>query len=416
MHDTNSWKPRRGRDGVGLLRRLSILLLFALTSSAFSQVAPQAPLSPRIGVVTMAPGIEYWARFGHNAIVVEDATSGARLSYNYGYFDFDQPGFFSRFLRGKMLYRLVVLPLDDDLQEYAEDGRGAQLQWLNLTPEQARAIADFLEWNAHPENAEYHYDYFTDNCSTRVRDVLDRALNGALEGQLSGRSRGLTYRSESLRLGAGVPWLYFGMHAGLAAYADKPLSIWDEGFVPQRLTDALTSAKASDGTALVSERVELLPERLGLERAATPDMRWPFTLTGLGLALILLFLLRESATVLQRRGGTLVAGGLWLLCGLGGVIFIGLWAFTSHVAAYGNENLLLFNPLSLALLSALPALARNTAVSPLLRRIAMIIVSGAVLALFLRFLPFRVQNNGDFVVLFGPIHAALLWRLARRTP
>ena len=85
------------------------------------------------------------------------------------------------------------------------------------------------------------------------------------------------------------------------------------------------------------------------------------------------------------------------------------------MAGHGNENLLLLNPLCLALLAALPALARGDAVRPWLRRVAMIVLACAALALFLRFLPFRIQNNGDFIVLLGPIHAALAWRFSRRS-
>lgn len=406
------------RGSARLIRLLLAWLLASLATAASAQglatVGNENEAAPRIGVITMTPGQEYWSRFGHNAIVVDDPASSQRLSYNYGYFDFDQPNFFLRFLRGQMLYRLVVMPLDEDLRAYAYEGRGVQLQWLHLTPAQARSVAQYLEWNARPENADYHYDYFTANCSTRVRDVLDRALDGDLARQLSGRSRGLTYRAEALRLGAGVWWLYLGMHVALSDAADRPLSLWDEDFVPQRLAESLERVSANDGTPLVAARVDLLPDRLGLERSAPPQLRWPFTGIGLGLALVLLFLLRDAAGRYQRWAGTLVAGAFWLLCGLGGVILACLWALTGHVAIYANENLLLLNPLCLALLPALPAMARNTPVARTWQVIAMLVLISATLALFLGFLPFRLQHTGDFVVLLGPAHAALAWRLTRR--
>ena len=403
--------------GMRFTRLLLTLLLAILATSAAAQrlVTTDDALAPRIGVITMTPGEEYWARFGHNAIVVDDPVSGRRLSYNYGYFDFDQPDFFLRFLRGQMLYRLAVMPLDEDLRIYANEGRGAQVQWLGLAPEQARAVAQYLEWNARPENADYHYDYFTDNCSTRVRDVLDRALDGGLAQQLSGRSRGLTYRAEVLRLGAGVWWLYLGMHVGLSDFADRPLSLWDEAFVPQRLAEALDRLSASDGTPLVTARAELLADRLGLERLEPLRLRWMFAGIGLGLALVLSFFLREAANRYQRWTGAAVAGGFWLVCGFGGLILASLWAFTGHVAAYANENLLLLNPLCLALLPVLPALVRNTAVAQKWRVIAILLLISAAMALFLRFLPFRLQHTGDFIVLLGPAHAALVNHRAARS-
>lgn len=402
------------RFAAALLMLLGLVLANPAPARAQVTGDDAAPV-PRIGIVTMSPGAEYWARFGHNAIVVDDPARGLTLSYNYGYFDFDQPGFLARFLRGEMQYRLVVMTLQDDLRSYAAEGRGANLQWLALDPGQARAVRDFLAWNALPANAQYRYDYFADNCSTRVRDVIDRALGGHLSRQMSSRSHGLTYRAEALRLGTGVPWLHLGMHAGLGPYADRPLSIWDEAFVPQRLADALDRATTGDGAPLVSERLPLLPDRLGLERPTAPDLRWHFALTGLAAAMALLWLLRERAGRGARLAGTVLAGGIYLLSGFGGLLLLALWAFTAHVAGHGNENLLLLNPLCLALLAALPALARGDAVRPWLRRVAMIVLACAALALFLRFLPFRIQNNGDFIVLLGPIHAALAWRFSRRS-
>ena len=395
-----------------------IVLIGAWLSPAFAQELP-APEpgspAPRIGLLTMSPGEEYWSRFGHNAILVEDPVRGLRLSYNYGYFDFDQPGFFWRFARGQMRYQLVVMPVEDDLRTYATEGRGVQLQWLALAPDQARELARFLDWNARPENAEYTYDYFTSNCSTRVRDALDQALGGALSKQLSGASHGLTYRSEALRLGADVPWLYLGMHAALGPRADRPLSIWDEAFVPQRLAAALERARGSDGQPLVTQTHALMPDRLGLEQSQPPQRRGLFATAGIGFAIVLLMLLRPQAGPVARRTGATLAATFWLVCGLGGLVLAGLWAGTDHVAAWGNENLLLFNPLVLILLLASPALWRGVQTSDLARRIGWILLVCVAIAVFLRFLPFRIQSNGDFIVLLGPIHAVLAWRLARRS-
>lgn len=409
-------RPLRRFHRVAYIGVIGLLLaLIALPAFAQDAHAPSEQPAPRIGLMTMAPGLTYWARFGHNAIVVEDPISHERQSYNYGFFDFDQPGFFLNFLRGQMVYQLVALPLDVDLQEYADEGRGVTLQWLDLRPDQARNLAEFLAWNARPENAEYAYDYFTDNCSTRVRDALDTALDGALSRQLTG-SHGLTYRTEALRLGADVPWLYVGMHAGLGPFADRPLSIRGEAFVPQRLANALSRATNSEGEPLVSESIVLLPDQLGLENHSVPQRRNTFAVIGVGLAFLLMWLLRPAAGSGSRLAGASLSAAIWLICGFGGWLLLGLWGLTEHVAAYANENVLLFNPLALALLAAVPALARGTTASPLLRHMALFLMLCAALALFLRFLPFRLQNNGDFIALLGPIHVALYLRLRLARP
>ena len=183
-----------------------------------------AQAAPRIGVVTMGPGDIFWERFGHDAIVVDDGAPGGPTSYNFGFFDMAEDGFIGRFVRGEMEYMLVALPLEEDLRYYREVGRGARLQWLDLDPAQAQALAAALAENARPENARYRYDYYTDNCATRVRDAIDRALGGQLRRQLEVRSSGDTYRGESVRLASPAPWMRVGFDLGLGPFADRPLT------------------------------------------------------------------------------------------------------------------------------------------------------------------------------------------------
>ncbi|KAG0774979.1 hypothetical protein G6F22_013645 [Rhizopus arrhizus] len=167
-----------------------VLPLAASAQPAATTPAPAAPVAsaeapaPRIGVVTMQPGTVFFERFGHDAIVVIDPASGEATSYNFGYFDPSEDDFISRFMRGDMMYYLVALPLQQDLSYYDETGRGASVQWLDLRPDQARALAAALAERAKPENARYHYDYYTANCATMVRDTVDKALGGGLQSQL----------------------------------------------------------------------------------------------------------------------------------------------------------------------------------------------------------------------------------------
>lgn len=381
-------------------------LLLALL---FAPVIAQA--TPRIGLVTMAPGEEYWSRFGHNAILVQHP-DGRATSYNYGYFDFEQEGFLLRFLRGRMLYQLVALPAERDLASYAAEGRGTHLQWLDLAPERARTLADFLAWNARPENADYRYDYFSANCSTMVRDALDRALDGELKRQTSSPSRGLTARSESRRLAQTLPWLHYGIHFGLGPATDRPLSRWDEGFVPERLAEAVRSIRLADGRPLVSEERELIAHRLGPVPAEPPRTLPAFVAAGLLLAaLVAIGLARPPGRI--RRIAVVTTGGFWLLGGLLGLGLAGLWLGTDHEAAWGNTNLLLLPPLMLALLLALPRLARGEALPAFYRVLGLLVLASAVAGLAHTTLARSAQANGDWIALLLPLQAVLarvLWR------
>jgi hypothetical protein len=378
-------------------------------------LAPLAAVAtPRIGLLTMAPGDEYWSRFGHNAILVEHP-DGRATSYNYGYFDFDQDGFLLRFLRGRMLYKLVALPAERDLASYAAEGRGTVLQWLDLDPERARTLAGFLAWNALPENADYRYDYFNANCSTMVRDALDRALDGALRQQTSSPSRGLTARSESQRLAQTLPWLHYGIHFGLGPATDRPLSRWQEGFVPERLAEALRQVRLDDGRPLVVAEQQLIAHRLGPIPDEPPRTLPLFLALGLLLAGAFGWSLAQAPGAL-RSSAVAAVGAFWLFGGLLGGGLAALWLFTDHQAAWGNSNLFLLPPLLLALLPALPRLRRAEPVAPAFAILGLVVLASAVAGLSHTVLARNAQANGDWIALLLPLQAVLartLWRLRR---
>lgn len=385
-------RPTDRRGAFVLLLWLALLLAPALAAAA-----------PRIGVVTMEPGGIFFERFGHNALLVQDDEAGTATSYNFGYFDMEEPDFFGNFVRGHMKYWLVALPLDDDLARYAQTGRGVGVQWLELTPEAATALAAALADNARPENAQYRYDYYTSNCSTKVRDAIDQALGGALQPQLSGRSQGNTYRSESVRLASPAPWMALGFHLGLGGYADRPLSRWDESFIPMRLRDALREVKLADGRPLVSSEQRLLPHRVDPAPAEAPRPRGAALVAGVLLAALALWSAR-------RAPRALAAGALlfWTLAGVAGTVMALIWLATEHVAGHGNQNLLLLSPLCLFLLPGGWAKLRGREPSRRFRWLLWTVAGSAALAGFLKFLPFLVQENVEWVLLLLPLHWALL--------
>lgn len=360
--------------------------------------------SPRVGIITMEPGQEFWERFGHDAILVQDTDKGTAISYNFGFFDLDEPGFVANFIRGRMMYYLVALPVEEDLSVYRQEGRGVTLQWLNLSDSQAQAIAAKLADNARPENSRYRYDYFTANCSTRVRDALDDALGGQLKQQLAGRSQGNTWRTESVRLAWPAKWMAFGFHLGLAGAADRPLSRWEEAFVPMRLRDSLREVKLADGRPLVASEQILLPHRISLPPDEMPRWRVPALFAGIALAALILWGGRRKPRLLAA-----LAMPFWLIAGLVGSLMLYLWLGTAHFAGYGNENILLLSPLSLLLLPGAWNVARGHAASQRMQSLLWLLAGSAAIAGFLKFLPFRPQGNVEWVLLLLPVH----WALAR---
>jgi len=367
-----------------------------------SQEPESSQRPPRIGVITMQPGEQFWERFGHDAIVVIDQATGDGISYNFGYFDMSEPGFVGNFIRGYMRYYLVALPVEDDLADYRAKGRGVSVQWLDLDAGQARSLADALAVNARPENARYRYDYYADNCSTRVRDSLDRALGGKLKQQLVGRSLGNTYRSESVRLAWPAKWMALGFHLGMSGYGDRPLTRWEEAFIPMRLRDSLREVKREDGRPLVSAEEPLLPHRLSMPPEEMPRWRLPALFAGLALALAITSLGRRRARWLAA-----LALPFWLIGALTGSLMIYLWCCTAHVAGHGNQNILLFSPLCLFLLPGGWRILRGRSASRRFHLLIWAVAGSAAIAAFLKFLPFLPQENVEWVLLLLPVHLAL---------
>jgi len=399
MGDAIASSPVRGRRSTWSQRLLLLALLV---------LAPLAQAAPRIGVATMLPGEIFWERFGHDSIVVDDPAAGAPISYNFGFFDLSEPGFVGRFVRGEMEYQLVALPFAEDLVYYRDTGRGVSIQWLDLSDAEANRLAAALAENAKPENARYRYDYFTDNCATRVRDALDRALGGELRRQMQTRSQGNSYRSEAVRLASPAGWMWLGFDVGLGPFADVTRSRWEDAFVPMRLADALRDVRRADDRPLVRSEQVLLPHRIAPEPRPEPQRWWPWLLAGTGVAAALWLIGRSGP-----RPALWIALPAWTLCGVLGLVMAFLWCCTAHRAGWANHNLLLFNPLCLLLWPGAVRLLRRREPGRLFRSLLLAILAGAVLALFLLWLPLQPQRNAPWIGLMLPVHAALWWLYAR---
>lgn len=384
------------------VRALLACLLCLLPLSAWA--------TPRIGVATMAPGEIFFERFGHNAIVVVDPATGAATSYNFGYFDPGESDFIGNFVKGVMQYYLVALPLDQDLSQYRDSGRGVTLQWLDLPADQAQALANALATRSLPEHARYRYDYYTSNCSTQVRDALDAAMGGALKPQLAGRSRGNTYRSESVRLASPAAWMWLGFDLGLGPKADVPMSRWEEAFIPMRLADSLREARNVAGRPLVQAEETLLPHHLPAEPAETPRRWMPWLFAGLAIAVALVAGGRRAPRAVMA-----LALPFWLVCGIAGALLIFLWGFSDHWAAWRNHNLLLLTPLCWLLLPGAIAVLRRRNPGPLFRLTLIVIAVCALFAWFVQWLPFAFgyQYNQTWIALLLPIHLALAYVFKR---
>ena len=391
------------------------LATLAWASPAHAGVANAPGADLQVALVTYGPGETYWERFGHDAIEVRDTVSGEAVNFNYGVFDFDESGFLLNFARGRMHYLMDAAPTTLDEQFYREAGRSITRQTLALDPAQAQALRDFLLWNLRPENAGYNYDYYADNCTTRVRDALDRALGGVIKAQLAGRPGGMTYRQQTDRLMSAQPWLMLIMDLGLGPYADQPLDAWHEAFLPAVLQRELRHVHVSNPQgqqqALVTAEETLSPNRLIPPPATAPDLRAPLAIAGLLLAIALLLARRYWPT------GFAALGTLYLVAaGMVGLVLLGLWTLTTHHSAWANANLLPFNPLAFVLLRSLWRARHGFTASRLASSVMLLQLLAALAAIALHLLPGTVQQNQPWLLFALPVWLALAWSLRTAAP
>jgi len=394
-----------------------------LAAQAPARSAPAAPTAAptaaalRISVLTLGQGDAVFERFGHNALRVVDPAAGTDVSYNWGMFSFDEPGFLRRFLSGDTRYWVEAIPTPWLLDYYAGGDRETTEQVLALTPAQAAAVAAFAAHNARPENRFYRYDYFLDNCSTRLRGALDVALGGALERRFAAIRTTWTYRSESVRLTEPSRFAQAGIDIALGPRADAPLTAWESMFIPMRLRDYLreVTVPGVDGTPIplvAEERVLYVAKRApeSAERRGLALGVW-----GPILLLWMLLLTPWSAKTRARtRIPAAVATVAWYgATGVIGILLLGMWLGSAHVFWYWNLNVLLLSPLGLV--AAVPVArailrGRFTPVARILF-LAMLAQAGIVTVLA----PFVTQSLAGPLLLFAPAHFGLAfaaWRHA----
>lgn len=393
-----------------IFRALCLCLgLLLLSGTAFAE-----PVPDRISVLTMGPGSEAFARFGHNAILVEFGQGRGGVVYNFGTFAFNGLEGIEDFMAGHFRYWLSVSSFGRTLSFYGSRDRTLMAQELELTaPERAKLFAALMQ-NALPENRFYDYDYYRDNCSTRVRDAVDKLLGGELHRNIQGPGR-LTFRQHTERLTGEDLWLSLGLDLALGPLTDRPTSRWDELFIPGELHDELAKVKRTvDGQQVPlvkNEHVYLTaPNREPVPN--DPPARVPaFFGVGVAAGVLLGICGRAGRTSRAARALFGLASSLiGLVLGLLGTIFVVFWAFTKHWSAYRNENILTCPPWALALLVLGIGVALGGAQAK--KRFHFIVLLSALsagVAFLLALIPGFGQDNTRIAALLAPIWFGIYW-------
>jgi hypothetical protein len=389
---------------------------------ATSQTPTQTPATPEPGsqltvyLLTMGPGDQVWEKFGHDAIWIHDEANHSDIAYHWGLFDFADKEFFPRFIQGRMRYSMGAFDMNETVDAYRQANRTVWAQQLNFSPAQRERLAEFIAWNNQPQNRFYHYDYFRDNCSTRVRDALDRGLGGIIQRATENVSSHSTYRFHTARLTQDDWPVFTGTMMGLGQPTDTDISAWEEMFLPVRMMDRLRTLRVSgvNGSEplVLNERVLVqatrAPEDTQVRRGIFSYLEISLVILAFGLALW--FVGKSGASL-----GLLTLATAWsAVAGLAGVLLAGLWAFTDHLYSYRNENVLQLNPLSLVVAVLLIRLMwkrrrfPDTTPGRFTIGSALVVAGLSALGFVLQVLPAFHQVNGDVIALALPLHLGVL--------
>ncbi|TVR65832.1 MAG: DUF4105 domain-containing protein [Gemmatimonadales bacterium] len=396
-------------------------------SPGMMAAAPSVP-ALEVYLLTMDQGDEVWELFGHNALLIRDPLSGQEVAWNWGLFNFEDVDFIPRFLRGTMRYSMGPAELGPFLDSYARAGRTVYANRVNLTPAEAAELDAFVRWNYLPENRPYIYDYYRDNCSTRVRDALDRVLGGAIHEAFAPRETPRSWRWHSRRMVQVTGWVDHGLSFLLGTRGDAAVTEWEAMFLPTELMELL---EGFDVTRTDGSATPLLGPRMvwvASGRPPTPETPPAFSplwlLLGLGAAVALAAVGRWARE--DRDGARRILAGVGAVWGVGtgllGAILVASW-WTDHVFIQWNLNILYVSPLGLVLtLALLPGLVRRRwwmgLPGTLALGAALVVAATSLVGGVIQLTGLATQGNAEVVALALPVNLALAWALlrARRAP
>ncbi len=290
-----------------------------------------------ISLLTINPGEELYLAFGHNCIRVNDPTNKIDWAYNYGTFSFDVPNFYVKFVSGKLNYMLSVYPSIALINSYKKENRTIREQVLNLSANQKQDIFKFLQTNSLPQNKYYLYDFFFDNCATRVRDVLEDELKDDLEFATDYKDS-LTHRDLLRPYLKEHHWSRFGIALILGSVIDHETTLAETMFLPDYLEKAAAKAtiKINGKKTPFVKKLSVLFTQKDINTSVSKFLRPGFIFwTIFILALILLGLELKNKKIFLTFDFI-----FFLFIGLIGLILFFAWFFTDHTAVVKNWNLL----------------------------------------------------------------------------
>ena len=324
------------------MKRFFFLLIVILIPFSLKLQSQEISESSEISIITCAPGTELYSSFGHTAIRVKDPVMRFDNIYNYGTFNFETPNFYIKFIRGQLDYMLTVSPYKYFVISYMNENRWIKEQVLNLTNKQKKEIFIFLQNNALPENMYYRYDFFYDNCATRVKDVVKDVLGKDMIMPETVTQEGETFKDLLLPYMQGRNWERFGINLALGQPANTVVNVDEATYLPDYHKIVFDSSKviiAGEIMPLVKKkRILYDPKPIQI----IPPQITPFIVMWIlfGIVVLLTFIEYRSKKYFIILDKTLL-----FFTGFVGLAILIMWYGTEHKAVVNNWNIIWAMPL-----------------------------------------------------------------------
>ena len=333
---------------------------FLLILLTFVGLSPAKAQFWEVSLLTADPGTELYSSFGHSAIRMRELGPGGRdLVFNFGTFDFDTPNFYGKFATGKLNYMLSVATYDRFIVEYDYYKRGLREQVLDLSEEQKDFLLQHLDAQYAPERRFYKYDFFYNNCATKIRDAFDVVIGEQLVWSDT-LAEEKTFRNLIDEFVLPLPWADFGIDLALGSVIDRPATELEKQFLPTYMEQAFAKATIIENGVsrpLVKQSRVLLeyPNEATQQSLLNPSVVFWF------LAVIF-----AALTGYGFKKGKLMKGldiAFFGILGVLGLVVTFLWFFTDHSATLWNWNILWAFPGHLVLVWGLVARPNATWIS-----------------------------------------------------
>lgn len=308
---------------------------FIIYVVSFFQLHAQDSLE--ISILSCSPGTELYSTFGHSAIRVRDFVASTDYVFNYGTFNFREKNFYLKFMQGKLNYYLTVTTYDEFMYEYQMEDRAVYEQVFGLSNNQKVSLYRDLQINALPANRRYKYDFFWDNCSTRVRDKVEQIFDQKIIYPI--KNDNLTFRDYLHKYLTNQPWSRFGIDLILGLPADELTDARKAMFLPLEMMYVYDETKVEGRPTNTASR-ELFAQKSKLQ---TTNWFTPFK--ALSIMLIISALLNIFGKKLFIY--TFLKTAFMVLDGLAGLIISFLWFVADHQTTEFNLHLIWANPILL---------------------------------------------------------------------